>query len=55
MVIHTYFKNHVAPLIKDGFKEIILIPYVEVTLSEKEMKKKMEQLEKSTVEYKPYE
>ena len=54
MVIHTYFKNHVAPTTKEGFSEIIEIPYVEVTLDEKEMSQKMKDLERATVEYKPF-
>ena len=54
MVIHTYFKNHVAPTAKEGFEEIIEIPYVEVNLEVKEMKEKMKSLERATVEYKPF-
>ena len=54
VVIHTYFKNHVAPTIKEGFGEIIEIPYVEVALDEKEQRQKMKSLEKATVDYKPF-
>ena len=29
VVIHTYFKNHLAPEISEGFLEIIKVPYIE--------------------------
>lgn len=41
VVIHTYFKNHVAPALNEGFSEVIEIPYVEDTGIDRELLNKL--------------
>ena len=43
VVIHTYFKNHIAPATSEGFEEIIKIPYLENTNIDREALNKLSQ------------